>query len=468
MTLGNLREEGAVLLVSCYELGHQPLGLALPAAFLERAGFHPACLDVATQALDLKMIRRAGFVGISAPMHTALRLGLRAALIVRDANPDCHICFFGLYAILNAGYLLDRVADSIIGGEYEQPLTDLICGLHEGKADGIEGVAARGKPAPPFLRRLSFPIPARSALPALDKYACLETSEGRLTAGYVEASRGCRHFCLHCPIPPVYAGRFFVVPMETVIGDIRRLAGLGARHITFGDPDFLNGPTHSLRIVKAMHEENPGLTFDFTAKVEHLVRRRDLLDEFARCGCLFIVTAAESLSDTVLRHLEKGHTRADFFEALKTVRNSGIRLRPTFVSFTPWTTLEDYLEILSVAEAEDLLDSIDPIQYAVRLLVPPGSRLLKRRDIERYLGPLELENFYYNWTHPDQRMDRLHQDVAALVEKSMSEREDPLLTYLRIRELAESVHEGREMDPRRLSPPPYVSRPLRLTEPWFC
>ena len=34
-----------------------------------------------------------------------------------------------------------------------------------------------------------------------------------------------------------------------MLADIARLVAIGARHITLGDPDFLNGVRHSLRIV---------------------------------------------------------------------------------------------------------------------------------------------------------------------------------------------------------------------------
>src|SRR5213592_1050757 len=116
---------------------------------------------------------------------------------------------------------------------------------------------------------------------------------------------------LHCPIVPVYEGRFFIVPVEVVLEDIRRQVRAGATHITFGDPDFLNGPGHSLAIVRAMRAEFPSLTFDFTAKIEHILRRRELLPDLARLGCLFIVSAVESIDDRVLAILDKGHTRGD-------------------------------------------------------------------------------------------------------------------------------------------------------------
>src|SRR5512135_1841612 len=255
---GALRAPGAVLLVSCYELGHQPAGLAFPLAFLERAGFAPATVDLAVDRLDEASARRAALVAISVPMHTALRIGVLAARRIREMNPAAIICFHGLYAVLNREFLLDGVADAVLGGEAEEQLVGL--------AERVE----RGEPLAPAspvqLRRLDFPVPSRERLPALHRYAALEHDGGRRVAGVVEASRGCLHHCRHCPIPAVYGGRFFVVPAETVLEDIRRQVALGARHITFADPDFLNGPRHTLGIVSAMHAEFPDLTFDITAK----------------------------------------------------------------------------------------------------------------------------------------------------------------------------------------------------------
>src|SRR6266496_3969841 len=123
---------GGILLLSCYELGHQPDGLARPLAFLERAGFVPQALDLAVQPFDDALVRCARFVGISVPMHTALRLGIGAARRVRRVNPTVHICFYGLYATLNAGYLLDGIADSVVGGEYEEALVALAESLEPG------------------------------------------------------------------------------------------------------------------------------------------------------------------------------------------------------------------------------------------------------------------------------------------------------------------------------------------------
>ena len=471
-----VKEPGGILLVACYELGHQPLAVAWPAAFLERRGYRPALLDVSVEPFDSEKVRRARLVAVSVPMHTALRLGVAVAERARAVNPTCHIAFYGLYATLNAEYLLSRVADSVLGGEADEALVELARNLERARDDAGGRGRVPGEcrseqrglpPAPrPILAKLDFPVPSRTQLPSLKKYAHVD-KDGRLElAGSVEATRGCKHLCRHCPIPPVYGGRFFVVPRHVVLADIRQQVEAGASHITFGDPDFLNGPGHALAVARALHAELPSVTFDFTAKVEHLLRHRGRLREFADLGCAFIVTAAESVSDTVLAHLAKGHTRADLIEALRAVRAAGTALRPTWVPFTPWATLDDYRELLDFVEAHELIDAIDPVQYSIRLLVPPGSLLLESGAMRPFLGPLVQDAFYYRWIHPDPRMERLAGDVAALVAQAAEAREDTVTTFNRIRRLADAAAGAR---PRAdLTLPPGRTRPPRLTEPWFC
>jgi len=455
----SLRDPGAILLVSCYELGHQPLGLAFPMGFLERAGFRPDAVDLAVETLDPDEACRARLVAISVPMHTALRIGVRAAEQVRRLNPAATICFYGLYAILNRECLLQHGADTVLGGESEEPLVALAERLERGEAP--EPASA------PNLARLDFPVPSRDRLPALHRYAAFERDGKRCVAGVVEASRGCLHECLHCPIPPLYGGRFFVVPQEIVLEDVRRQVTLGARHISFADPDFLNGPRHALRIVTAMHAESPDLTFDFTAKVEHLLEHRELLPRFAASGCAFIVTAAESLSDAVLGKLDKGHTRAGLLHALDAVRGAGITLRPSWLPFTPWATLDDYVALVDWLIAEDLVDCVEPVQLTIRLLVPPGSALLGRPDIQPFLKELDSEAFTWRWEHPDPLMDQLYQTVSEIVHWANHTREGAATTFLKVRNAAYALKGSR---PAAALATHAERRPVapRLTEPWFC
>lgn len=448
--------EGEILLVACYELGHQPLSLAWPAAFLERAGYRPKVMDLAVEPFDAEKARRARLVAVAVPMHTALRVGAAAAARVRAVNPAAHICFYGHYAALNADDLAaGGLADSVLAGELERALVELARRLDAG-----------ARPPRVTLAKLDFPVPSRAALPSLKKYAHLDRDGVPHLVGSVEASRGCKHGCRHCPIPPVYGRRFFVVPRDVVLADVRQQVAAGATHITFGDPDFLNGPRHALAVARALHAEFPTVTFDFTAKIEHLLAQRDHLAELAALGALFVVSAAESLDDAVLSILDKGHTRADIEEALALARAAGLSLRPTWVAFTPWTTLEGYRAWLEFLAGKGLVDATDPVQYALRLLVPPGSWLLEHPAMRPHLAGLVADAFSYEWRHPDPRMDRLQADAATVVAEAAEAREDCAATFHRVRALAAAAAGAPPPAPLQVAAD--RRRPPRLSEPWFC
>jgi hypothetical protein len=147
------------------------------------------------------------------------------------------------------------------------------------------------------------------------------------------------------------------------------------------------------------------------------------------------------------------------------MRETGIPLRPTWVAFTPWTALEDYRAMLEFVDAEGLVDSVDPIQYSLRLLVPPGSLLLDHPAMRLHLGPLVERTFSYAWTHPDPRMDALQAEVARIVEAAAEAHADDAVTFDQVWRAAGIGTAGRRPVERVAPDRP---RPPRLTEPWFC
>ena len=466
----DLRQPGAILLLSCYELGHVPHGLAMPKAFLERAGFSPTCLDLSVQRPGRTQsvcvleaaLARARLICISVPMHTALRIGVRVAERILAGNRDALLCFYGHYAVLHADFLFSLGVRWLFGGESESELVALAESLNAANP------ATADRAACATLAKLDFPRPSRRGLPGLSRYAQLDMGNGQLRlAGYTEASRGCLDRCHHCPIPAVYDGRFFVIAQETVLDDIAVQVAAGAEHITFGDPDFLNGPGHGMAILRALHARWPHLGFDITAQISHLSRHRRHLPELAELGCTFVVSAVESLSDVVLARLRKRHRRGDVMEVLDLCCAAGLVLRPTFVSFTPWTTLDDVCELADFVVSEDLAGHVDPIQLTIRLLVPPGSLLLAAEDTRASFGPFDPQALGHVWQHPDPRLDVLQRELAKLVTGALEQHEKPADVLASLRE---HIHRaaGREaiplpaMQPRSRRPVP------RLTEPWFC
>ena len=456
-----------IVLIATYELGRQPFGLASPAAWLRARGHRVACLDLSRQAFDEGAIRAAQLVAFHVPMHTAARLAIPLIEPVRRLNPAAHLCFYGLYAPMNEEHLRALGVATILGGEFEEGLAQLAARL----AQQGSGAVPRGGPqAEPVisLARQAFAVPDRSGLPALQGYAhvVLSESEHRVT-GYTEASRGCKHLCRHCPIVPVYNGVFRVVERDVVLADIRQQVAAGAAHITFGDPDFFNGPGHALALVEALHREFPQVTYDVTIKVEHLRKHEGHLPALRDTGCLFVTSAVESLDDAVLEKLAKGHTRADFLDVVEVFRRLGLALQPTFVPFTPWTTLENFLDLLRVLREQELAVNVAPIQLAIRLLIPAGSRLLELPDIRQLADPFDPQALVHPWRHPDPRVDALCDDAQQIVaagEKLKRPRHAIFERILRAAEAAAGFAASEAAQPVLAA---RASIPY-LSEPWYC
>ena len=392
--------------------------------------------------------------------RNAARAGRRSSRATRASAVP--ICFYGLYATVSHELVAGELGARTIAGEYEPALVAWVDGLatHRARASADEPIL--------HLQRGRFELPARELLPGLERCARLAVGGEERLVGYVEASHGCVHHCRHCPVPTVYDGRIRVVQAETVLRDIERLAAMGARHITFGDPDFLNGRRHSLAIVRALHERVPQLTFDCTTKVEHVLEHADIWPQMAAAGCLFVVSALESVNDEILKRLDKGHTTAEAVSAIELLRQQGIETRPSFMPFTPWTTPRDVLDIVDFVAAHDLVANVDPVQYTIRLLVPEGSLLLNRDDLPKHLGPYQPERLSYSWHSADPAADRLQGRLSAIVQQSAAAQEPTGPAFARIRAaVREAAGDTDGTEPQAIDIGSTEGRP-RLTEPWFC
>lgn len=389
-------------------------------------------------------VGESGLIGFYLPMHTATRLAMPVIERVRLLNPQARLICYGLYAPINAELLQSMGVEAIAGGEFESTLVRL----------------AEGGPAPTVsFERQKFVLPERNALPALSRYAKLRHNGAAKLVAYTEASRGCKHVCRHCPVTPVYNGAFRIVGRDVVAADVRQQIAAGAGHVTFGDPDFFNGPAHAKAIVETLHSEFPEVTYDVTIKIEHLRKHRDLLPTLKETGCLFVTSAVESLDDAVLAKLEKNHTRRDFEEAVAAMRALDLALQPTFIAFTPWTSLAGYRELLRALASLELVDQVAPLQLALRLLITAGSRLLELEEIRQAAGAFDSKALVYPWKHPDAEMDALAACVFRLVSEQLA-RKRPRA------EIFQSVCELSGVDDVAL-PSQSVETPF-VDEPWYC
>ncbi len=447
-----------IVLINPYELGRQPFGLAQPAAWLSEAGHHVRGLDLSLQRLDSDILRDAALIGIYVGMHTATRIAIEALPRIRKLAPEAHICVYGLYAPMNEVLLRSMGVNSIFGGEVEPDLVALADSLRDGR-EYVQAAAVVNR------SKVEFRVPDRSILPELSRYAHLRLGgEVTRTVGFAEGSRGCKHLCRHCPVVPVYEGKFRIVPVDVVMADIRQQVAAGAEHISFGDPDFFNGPTHAMRLVRALHAEFPDVTYDATIKVEHLINHRELLPILKETGCLFITSAVEAVDDTVLRYLDKNHTSDDFTIAVEILRELDIAFAPTFVPFTPWTTLEKYIALLERLLSLRLVESVPPIQLAIRLLIPAGSYLLKIPGFVEMIDEYDERLLGYPWRHSDPAVDALQREIQSLVEKAEQKETERAELFANIWGLAHGALGHRTPT----LPTDFGEKIPHMSEPWYC
>jgi len=457
-----------VLLLSSYELGAQPLGLAWPAAELCAAGHEVRSADLSVEPWPAADVAWAQAVALSVPMHTALRLALAAVDRLHETRPEAPVALYGLYAPVAAAAGALRQGDLAVAGDVGASLADWLDGEAPADAETAPVVAlGRARDA----KGSAGVLPRRADLPGLEAYARLLTADGESLVGTVEASEGCNHRCRHCPVPVVYGGRSRLVATDAVLADIDALVAAGAGHVRFADPDFLNRPTHALAVVREMHAAHREITFDATIKVSHLLRHRDVVAELARLGLLFVVSAFESTNDAVLRRLQKGHSAADASRAVVELRRCGVEIRPSFLPFTPWTNRQDVVDIVDFVAAHDLVANVDPVQYSIRLLIPPGSLVLDSDDavLTRCLGELDVRSLGYRWSADDPILDELQTALAGRCETAATTAEPVETTYAAVREIVFDRLGRRDPGPPKPVVPrgPAGARP-RLSEPWFC
>jgi hypothetical protein len=254
-----------------------------------------------------------------------------------------------------------------------------------------------------------------------------------------------------------------VVGEDLVVGDIDQLVAMGAEHITFSDADFLNAPAYSMGLLRSVYRRHPGLSVDVTAKVEHILAHRTLWPEMARLGVLFVVSAFESVDERTLEILDKGHTVADMVDAIEVIRSAGIHIRPTWLPFLPWTVPADVVGIMRFLDDHELAPALDPVQLAIKLLVPEGSLLVDHPVMKAHLTDFDGDALTWSWSfvHPDS--ERLHKELDRIAADASDCAEDSEITLASMRKVISGIS-GVDLGPQ----PVFGAKVPRLSESWFC
>ena len=463
-----------VLLVSTYELGHQPLHLASPAAALRRAGHEVRTPRPRRRAVGpgrRSSGPRPWLLGADAHRHAAGAPGRRR--VRREPG---------------------RAADLPLRAlRHRQPRPDPRAGTRRPRhrrrvRAGARGLGRQpggwGPPPAPRPRRSSrsSTCGARSLGPPA-RGLCRRSSatptwrsggEERLV-GYVEASHGCLHRCRHCPVPVVYDGRIRIVPDDVVLADVERLVERRR------PPHHLRRPRLPQRPAALPAGRAPRCTSAARADLRlhgqgraHPAPRRPVAGAGrGRAACSWSAPSRR-VNDDILA----GSTRATRPPRppprWRCCARHGIEIRPSFLPFTPWTTLDDVADIVDFVAAHDLVANVDPVQYTIRLLVPEGSLLWSRSLRRSRLGPYDAERLSWTWsarpTPPSTELQtRLARHRRGRPDRRRADRPDLRTGPGRRarRRRAPPGRRARPAPPERLQHCRGEGRP-RLTEPWFC
>ncbi|MFW8635312.1 arsinothricin biosynthesis radical SAM protein ArsL [Cribrihabitans pelagius] len=414
------------ILVSIFEGGYQPLNALTGLAALRNAGHDTDFLDAYVEGYDIERLKAYDTIIFPVPLYDSLNSAIQLSRELDAAGCTAEKVMFGQYATINASYLSGRYADHVVSGEWEVPLVSLM----NRKAGGQEPVvnvfshAASPEQTLQMLKlRGTMAKPLRQAAPHLSKYPQPHLTnlmgEEKIVGG-LELTRGCHHKCTYCSVYSAYDGKVLLGDVDQIIEDIDVLVEQGMEHMTFIDAEFFNATRRSFDALARIHKRHPGLTFDFTTRVDHILENRDRLGELREHGVRVITSALEFPKEEVLQQVRKEVTVEDLKESVRLVQDSGIVLNPTFIMFNPWVGLEDFPRFHDFLVETGMEDAVDPVQYETRLHLYKGSPLLKNDSIRALR--LEEQEFHYDWFHPDPRVDELFRASVTPVEEGQFKR----------------------------------------------
>ena len=426
-----------ILLLSFYDLGKQPKIISELYKKLDNGSNQ---IDVVDYSIEEKNLTLDNYdvLGIYASMHTASVL---AEQYLRDRKLPNKLFVFGLYANVFSEMFSDFQS------------------IHSFDSDELESLL-QVQLNPNYSYKHT--VPDRTILPSITDYSHIVDGSNNLIAGSVETTYGCKHECTHCPVPIEFKGMFKTFGTEKIITDVTNQVEEGAKHISFNDPDFFNGPKHALKILQLLNEKHPSITYDSTIKVEHILKYPDYFQELKNLNMLFVISAFETTNDHVLNILQKNHSFNDLNKAVELSLENKIDIRPTWMPFSPWTEQNDLISIIKLIENYKLRETVDPIQLTIKLLVPKNSLILKRPEMKEYLLDYDPSSFSYAWKYKFPNIDNIQNELFTYVLQHESENE--YTQYLGLVDILES-HTNETL----LNSEKYSQRIVpKLSETWFC
>jgi radical SAM superfamily enzyme YgiQ (UPF0313 family) len=395
-----------------------PVGLALIAAILEKAGYPVTLLDA--NALGLKpeaipaLAAGADVIGLTA-MTPTISTALKIARNLKLASPGIKIVMGGAHATMLTQETMASAPeiDVIIRGEGDEAVIEVMQALEANRnLEGIKGISyrAEGKIHHTADRTSSvdmdsLPFPAYHRLP-WKKYRPHPPHGMSLPFAAIVTSRGCPYRCAYCS-KPVFGSRFRAQSPARVVDELAYLKDrFGVKEVAFYDDSF----TLDKKRVHAISEKilSSGLKIIWTCETRVNLVDKELLRYMKQAGCYAVAYGIESASPEIIRTLHKDTTLEQVEEAVRHSREAGLQVIGYFMLGSPGETPDTIRQTIDFAKRL----KVDFAQFSVTTPFP-GTELY---DIymQNRKESISWDNFVYagtdNPTTPVFESDKLSRD----------------------------------------------------------
>ena len=304
----------------------------------------------------------------------ALADDLAVAERLAPALPDTRFVYWGTHATARPGDYLCSPRHLVLRREVDVAGLELAQALRDGAhafddvpgASWLDGEAPRHAPDRPFLVDLDRLPMASHALMGTGRHTAADT---RQPFALVKTSRGCPHRCVFCTVHCFHGARWRSRSPESVVDEVRFVRGrTGIRDFFFQSDLFSGSRPWTVELCERLLAENLDIRWFSNSRVDTL--DADLLALLVRAGCRLLAMGVESGSDTVLRAIGKGATRAQGLSTIAAMREAGIPSLTYYVLGLPGETgetIEETIDFIRRARP-DYAHFYTPTPY-------PGSRL---------------------------------------------------------------------------------------------
>jgi anaerobic magnesium-protoporphyrin IX monomethyl ester cyclase len=388
-----------------------PYGIIQLAAYLEREvkNTEVEVVDCNAQHLDWKDLERKiesskPDVLASSSLATCNTYVVGRTLeTAKKIDPNIRTITGGQHFTATAQQSLEEYPniDTIVRGEGEQTLTELVQNLDKKKPDlsSIKGISFRdrGKIVHNQPRNLIenieiLPYPGYHLVKdSLHKYHFAGMAGRDAPYALIEGGRGCPHECTFCTQWKHWEGTWRAKTPERIADEMGFChQNFGSKFIWLTDDNLGGGNrigTLADEIIKRKMPDD--VTWFVQARCDDIIRNKDVLPKLRKSGLIWVLLGVENSEQSVLDNFNKGITPNEAKEAVKLLKKNGIFAHAMLIIGNRKDTEK------SISRMREFANELDPDFVMFGILTPfPGNAIYDEAKTNGWIEDT-------NWSHYD-------------------------------------------------------------------